>query len=59
MKYCRYVAQGKGMLHPHHLVDELENIIGDEKSKEVLRGGLFNEVLRSAQVILSLSLSSY
>ena len=53
------MAQGKGMLHPHHLVDELENIIGDEKSKEVLRGGLFNEVLRSAQVILSLSLSSY
>ncbi|CAL5425969.1 unnamed protein product [Camellia sinensis] len=42
----RYVAQGKGILQPHHLIDELENIIGDDKA---LIDGPFSEVLKSAQ----------
>ncbi|KAJ8444014.1 hypothetical protein Cgig2_020860 [Carnegiea gigantea] len=45
----RYVAQGKGLLQPHHLIDELEKVIGDEKSKQILSDGPFSEVLTSAQ----------
>ncbi|KAL0435912.1 UNVERIFIED_CONTAM: Sucrose synthase 2 [Sesamum radiatum] len=47
----RYVAQGKGILQPHHLIDELENIIGDDAAaaKTKLSDGPFNEVLQSAQ----------
>lgn len=45
----RYVAQGKGLLQPHHLIDELENVIGDDKGKQILSDGPFSEVLRSAQ----------
>ncbi|KAI3414366.1 Endoglucanase [Psidium guajava] len=45
----RYVAQGKGILQPHHLLDELENIIGEDEGKISLRDGPFSEVLKSAQ----------
>ncbi|KAK4787988.1 hypothetical protein SAY86_019307 [Trapa natans] len=45
----RYVAQGKGILQPHHLIDELENIIGYDESKKALSDGPFSEVLRCAQ----------
>ncbi|KAA8543074.1 hypothetical protein F0562_021431 [Nyssa sinensis] len=45
----RYVAQGKGILQPHHLIDELDNIIGDETSRQKLSDGPFSEVLKSAQ----------
>lgn len=45
----RYVAQGKGLLQSHHLIDELENIIGDDDAKKKLSDGPFSEVLRSAQ----------
>ncbi|GMH02596.1 hypothetical protein Nepgr_004435 [Nepenthes gracilis] len=45
----RYVAQGKGILQPHHLIDELDNIIGDDKGKQMLSDGQFSEVLQSAQ----------
>ncbi|GER24716.1 sucrose synthase [Striga asiatica] len=45
----RYVAQGKGILQPHHLIDELDNIIGDDSSKTKLSDGPFGEVLKSAQ----------
>ncbi|KAK6135077.1 hypothetical protein DH2020_031198 [Rehmannia glutinosa] len=37
----RYVAQGKGILQPHHLIDELENIIGDNSCKAKLSDGPF------------------
>lgn len=43
------MAQGKGLLQPHHLIDELEKVIGDEKSKQILSDGPFSEVLTSAQ----------
>ncbi|GMI76036.1 sucrose synthase 3 [Hibiscus trionum] len=45
----RYVAQGKGILQPHTLIDELENVVGDEKARERLSDGPFSEVLRTAQ----------
>jgi sucrose synthase len=45
----RYVAQGKSILQPHHLVDELDNIIGDDSARQKLRDGPFSEVLRAAQ----------
>ncbi|XP_057549204.1 sucrose synthase [Amaranthus tricolor] len=45
----RYVAQGKCLLQPHHLIDGLENVIGEDKGKKILSDGPFSEVLRSAQ----------
>ncbi|KAF7154318.1 hypothetical protein RHSIM_Rhsim01G0287000 [Rhododendron simsii] len=46
----RYVAQGKGMLQPHHLIDELDKVIGvDDRANLTLRDGPFGEVLKSAQ----------
>ncbi|KAL3725354.1 hypothetical protein ACJRO7_030379 [Eucalyptus globulus] len=45
----RYVAQGKGILQPHHLLDELENIISEDEGKSSLSDGPFSEVLKSAQ----------
>ncbi|KAF8014895.1 hypothetical protein BT93_H0633 [Corymbia citriodora subsp. variegata] len=45
----RYVAQGKGILQPHHLLDELENIMGEDEGKNSLLEGPFSEVLKSAQ----------
>ncbi|CAN0889053.1 Sucrose synthase 2 [Linum grandiflorum] len=44
----RYVDQGKGILQPHNLLDELDNIICDEQDRETLRNGPFGEVLKSA-----------
>lgn len=48
---CRYVAQGKAILQPHQILDELENIIGDETSRKKLTDGPFGDALRTAQVI--------
>ncbi|XP_052190015.1 sucrose synthase 2 [Diospyros lotus] len=45
----RYVGQGKGILQPHSLFDELDNIIGEDSAREKLRDGPFSEVLKSAQ----------
>ncbi|KAL8529566.1 hypothetical protein ACS0TY_006839 [Phlomoides rotata] len=45
----RYVEQGKSILQPHHLLDELENIIGNDEAKKSLSDGPFSEVLKSAQ----------
>lgn len=45
----RYVAQGKGMLQPHRLIDELENVIGGDKGKQMLSDGPFSEVLKATQ----------
>ncbi|KAJ4849116.1 Sucrose synthase 3 [Turnera subulata] len=45
----RYVDQGKGILHPHNLIDELDNIVCDEESRSRLKNGPFSEVLKSAQ----------
>ncbi|PIN24150.1 Glycosyltransferase [Handroanthus impetiginosus] len=45
----RYVAQGKGLLQPHNLIDELDNTIGDDASRKTLSDGPFSEVLKAAQ----------
>lgn len=45
----RYVAQGKGMLQPHRLIDELENVSGGDKGKQMLSDGPFSEVLKATQ----------
>lgn len=45
----RYVAQGKGILQPHHLIDELDKVIGDGKAHVTLSDGPFGEVIKSAQ----------
>lgn len=45
----RYVEQGKSILQPHHLIDELEKIICADSTKNKLCDGPFSEVLKSAQ----------
>lgn len=45
----RYVEQGKSILQPHHLIDELEKIICADSTKNKLLDGPFSEVLKSAQ----------
>nr|XP_043619101.1 sucrose synthase 2 [Erigeron canadensis]XP_043619102.1 sucrose synthase 2 [Erigeron canadensis] len=45
----RYVAQGKAILQPHQILDELENIIGDDASRQKLIDGPFGEVLKTSQ----------
>ncbi|XP_030946375.1 sucrose synthase 3 [Quercus lobata] len=45
----RYVSQGKGILQPHTLIDELDSVIGDDPSRLKLKEGPFGEILKSAQ----------
>ncbi|XP_065618370.1 sucrose synthase 3 [Quercus suber] len=45
----RYVSQGKGILQPHTLIDELDSVIGDDPSRLKLKDGPFGEILKSAQ----------
>ncbi|KAK4482158.1 hypothetical protein RD792_009299 [Penstemon davidsonii] len=45
----RYVAQGKGILQPHHLIDEVDKIDGDDPAMKIINDGPFSEVLKSAQ----------
>jgi sucrose synthase len=47
------VDQGKGILQPHTLIDELDNVIGDDQTRLDLTDGPFSEVLKSAQVSFS------
>ncbi|KAK7259292.1 hypothetical protein RIF29_24895 [Crotalaria pallida] len=45
----RYVAQGKGILQPHSLIDELESNLGDDEATHDLKTGPFGEIIKSAQ----------
>ncbi|CAJ2631992.1 unnamed protein product [Trifolium pratense] len=45
----RYVAQGKGILQPHKLIDELESIPGEDHGTVDLKNGPFAEIIMSAQ----------
>ncbi|XP_061967950.1 sucrose synthase 2 [Populus nigra] len=45
----RYVEQGKGILHPNNLIDELDNIVCDDAARLSLKEGPFSEVLKAAQ----------
>lgn len=44
--------QGKGILYPHNLIDELDNITCDDEARQSLKDGPFSEVLKTAQVHL-------
>ncbi|KAL5723077.1 sucrose synthase [Ranunculus cassubicifolius] len=50
----RYVSQGKGILQPHHLIDELEAVLG-EKGCEKLADGPFCDVLKNTQEAIVLA----
>lgn len=39
----------KGILQPHHLLDELDKIMGEDEARKMLRHGSFGEVLKPAQ----------
>ena len=45
----RYVAQGKKILQPHHILDGLAAVIDENEERQHLRDGLFGDVLRSTQ----------
>ncbi|GMN37931.1 hypothetical protein TIFTF001_007213 [Ficus carica] len=45
----RYVAQGKGILQPHTLLDEIENVFAHDETRENLSAGPFGEVIKAAQ----------
>ncbi|KAK2457147.1 Sucrose synthase 2 [Trifolium repens] len=45
----RYVDQGKGILQPHKLIDELESIHGEGQATEDLKNGPFGQIIKSAQ----------
>ncbi|KAH0978234.1 hypothetical protein GBA52_027953 [Prunus armeniaca] len=45
----RYVEQGKSILQPHDLLDELEKVVSGDEAKEKLKDGPFSEVLKSTQ----------
>merc|ERR1711915_454672 len=45
----RYVAQGKKILQPHHLLDGLTEVLGENDELQTLKYGLFGDVLRSTQ----------
>ncbi|XP_042485417.1 sucrose synthase 2-like [Macadamia integrifolia] len=45
----RYVAEGKGILQPHHLQDALNNVAGEDKGEEKLADSPLIEALEAAQ----------
>lgn len=45
----RYMGQGKGILQPHHLLDEFSSVIAEDRGRK-LEDGPFFEVLKTAQV---------
>ncbi|PWA34344.1 Glycosyl transferase, family 1 [Artemisia annua] len=45
----RYVAQGKAILQPHQILDEIEK---DDVCRQKLIDGPFGEVLKTSQVLL-------
>ncbi|XP_054801696.1 sucrose synthase 2 [Prosopis cineraria] len=47
--FSRYLGQGKGILQPHNLIDELENIIREDQASPELKDSQFCEILKSAQ----------
>lgn len=46
------MAQGKGILQPHHLIDEFDSVNSDDQSTQKLSDGPFADVIKSAQVNL-------
>eukprot|EP01018_Ginkgo_biloba_P027940 Gb_07038 [translate_table: standard] len=48
-EFKKYVAQGKKILQPHHILDGLAAVIDENEERQHLRDGLFGDVLRSTQ----------
>ena len=44
--------QEKGILQPHTLTNEFDNVVGDDKSKQLLKDGPFDKAFKYAQVAL-------
>ncbi|EXB33533.1 Sucrose synthase 2 [Morus notabilis] len=45
----RYVSQGKGILQPHTLLDEIDNVFAEDETRESLINGPFGEVIKAAE----------
>ncbi|KAL7252120.1 hypothetical protein ACSBR1_013883 [Camellia fascicularis] len=44
-----YVAKGKGILQHHQLIDEFENVVGEDGVMQELKESPFSQILKSAQ----------
>lgn len=53
------MAQGKGILQPHTLLDEIENVFAHDEAREKLSAGPFGDVIKAAQVDFSFTLSTF
>jgi hypothetical protein len=49
---CRYVKQGRTILQPHHLLDEL-NDVADADEAETIKDSAFGTMLYNSQVLHS------
>ncbi|VVA35688.1 Hypothetical predicted protein, partial [Prunus dulcis] len=45
----RYVDRGNGILQPHQMINELENVIAEDEGMQKLKDSPFSIVLQSAQ----------
>ncbi|KAF5950924.1 hypothetical protein HYC85_012917 [Camellia sinensis] len=45
----KYVAKGKGILQHHQLIDEFENVVGEDGVMQELKESPFSQILKSAQ----------
>ncbi|KAG0568303.1 hypothetical protein KC19_6G010800 [Ceratodon purpureus] len=48
----RYVKQGRTILQPHHLLDELNNIVDEEKAAKIKDGAFGNLLLNCQEAIV-------
>ncbi|KAM0966044.1 hypothetical protein ACFX13_022199 [Malus domestica] len=53
--FSRYVARGNGILQPHQMISELENVIMDDEGMQKLKDSSFSKVLQSAQEAIVLA----
>ncbi|KAM2044832.1 hypothetical protein ACFX1T_009101 [Malus domestica] len=47
--FSRYVARENGILQPHQVINELENVIMDDEGMQKLKDSSFSKVLQCAQ----------
>ncbi|KAI8019740.1 putative pectinesterase/pectinesterase inhibitor 44 [Camellia lanceoleosa] len=53
----RYVAKGKGILQHHQLIDEFENVVGEDGVMQELKESPFGQILKFAQNLVASSLN--
>lgn len=44
------MSQGKGILQPHTLLDEIDNVFAEDETRESLINGPFGGVIKAAEV---------